>query len=208
MEGEVISEVHNKYGMQDYMSIGYIFLLILGVLNQAIYYSILDINIFEYTDVLDVLLSPVAILSDSWIILTTVIVLTILMMGYFKLLKRYYSKLAKKEKYQTGKKREKIDKTLIIFNKKYAMIPFVLLMIISMYVGLGVGGGLKIKERINNFDYNYTHEIIFKDGESKTIKILGKNSSYVFFVTKEDTNINIVPIEGNIKLIRKLKKKA
>ncbi len=196
----------SQYGIQDYMSIGYVFLLILGVLNQTIYYSFLGINIFEYTTVLDVLISPIAVLSDSWIIMVTVVGLVFLMIGYFKLIKIYYNKLAKKEKYQSGKKKEQLDKVRANFNKKYAVVPFILFVLISMYVGLGIGGGQKIKERINSFDYKYTHQIAFEDGEKKEVKIIGKNSAYVFFVTKEETNINIVPIEGNIKLIKKIKK--
>lgn len=195
----------NSYSMQDYMSMGYVFLLILGVLNQTIYYGLLGINIFEYTSVLDVLLSPIAVLSDSWIISITVVVLTVLMIGYFKLIKIYYNRLAKKEKYQRGKKKEQIDKIIKSFNKKYAVVPFIVIVVISMYVGLGVGSGQKIKKRINNFDYTYSHQITFEDGESIPIKMIGKNSSYIFYVTKEDTNINIVPIEGNIKLIKKIK---
>ncbi|CAL2093350.1 conserved membrane hypothetical protein [Tenacibaculum sp. 190524A05c] len=196
----------SQYGIQDVMSIGYVFLLILGVLNQTIYYGILGINIFEYTTVLDVLISPIAVLSDSWIILVTVIGLVILMIGYFKLIRMFYDRLAKKEKYQKGKKKEKLDKVRASFNKKYAVIPFILFVMMSMYVGLGVGSGQKIKERINNFDYKYTDVIVFEDGEKLNTKIVGKNSSYVFYVTKEEANINIVPIEGNIKLIKKIKK--
>lgn len=197
----------STYGIQDYMSIGYVFLLILGVFNQTIYYGILGINIFEYTSILDVLLSPVAVLSDSWIISVIFVVIIILMIGYFKLMKIFYVRLAKKEKYQTGKKKEQIDKILASFNKKYAIVPFLLLMLVSMYIGLGVGSGLKIKEIINGLDYNYSHQIVFDDGEKTDAKIIGKNSSYVFYVTKEETNINIVPIEGNIKLIKNIKSK-
>lgn len=194
----------SQYGIQDIMSIGYVFLLILGVLNQTIYYGFLGINIFEYTTVLDVLISPIAVLSDSWIILVTIIGLVILMIGYFKLIRMFYDRLAKKEKYQKGEKKEKLDKVRASFNKKYAVVPFILFVMMSMYVGLGVGSGQKIKDRINSFDYKYTDIIVFEDGEKKDVKIIGKNSSYVFFVTKDEINVNIVPIEGNIKLIKKI----
>jgi len=197
----------SKYSMQDYMSIGYVVLLILGVISQTIYYGFLGINIFNYTSVLDVLLSPISILMDNWIIAVVFIIVLILSVPYFKLMKKYYSKLAKKEKYQTGKNKVKIDKMLTYFNKKHAIIPFLLYMIVSMYVGFGLGGGGKIKNRINNFDYDYSHQIVFEDGEKKEVKIIGKNSLYIFYVTKKETNINIVPIDSNIKLIKKLKKK-
>ncbi|WP_299681853.1 hypothetical protein [uncultured Tenacibaculum sp.] len=195
----------SKYGVQDYMSIGYVFLLILGVINQTIFYGFLNINIFEYTSVLDVLLSPVAILTDRWIIFVTAVILLIVMVGYFELMKKFYARLAKKEKYQQGKKKEQIDKILSNLNRKYSIIPFLLFALACMYLGLGFGTGQKTKDRINNFDYTYSNEIVFDDGEKKKVKIIGKNSLYIFYVTKEDTHVNIAPIDGNIKLIKEIK---
>lgn len=196
-----------KYNLQDYMSIGYVFLLILGVINQAIYYGFLGVNIFEYTSVLDVLLSPVAVISGHWIMPVAFLVLIPLMIGYFKLMHWYYKKISKKEKYQSGKKKEKIDKILNSFNKEYAFIPFILMMIICMFLGFGVGGGFKTKEKIQSLDYKYSHQLIFEDGEAKNVKIVGKNSLYVFYITKEENGVLISPIDGNIKTIKKLPKK-
>jgi len=35
--------------------------------------------------------------------------------------------------------------------------------------------------------------------------MLGKNSLYIFFVTKNEKEVKIAPIDGNIKLITNLK---
>lgn len=193
-----------NYEIQDYMSIGYVFLLILGVVNQAIYYGLIGINIFEYTSVLDVLLSPVAVISDHWVKAVIIFVLIPLMIVYFKLMRKYYINLSKKEKYQTGKNKEKLDKILHSFNRKNSILPFILLMVVSMFLGFGIGGGYKTKEKINNLDYKYTHELIFEDGEAKKVRIVGKNSLYVFYATKDEKTVLISPIEGNIKTIKKL----
>jgi len=109
---ETTEQSVTNYSIQDYMSIGYLFLLVLGVANQAIFYGLLGVNIFEYTSVLDVLLSPLAVISSHWLMPVVLAVLIPLMIGYFKLLNWYYTKLSKKEKYQSGKKKEKIDKIL------------------------------------------------------------------------------------------------
>ena len=195
----------SNYNLQDYLSLGYVFLLILGVLNQTIYYGFLGINYIEYSSVLDVLLSPIAVITSDRIIFITFLVLIPLMIGYFRLMHFFYKKLARKEKYQSGKNKEKMDKILSSFEKKYSVIPFILFVIISMFIGLGVGSGIKIKKRINSFDYNYNNQLTFEDGETKKIKMLGKNSLYVFYVTKDTKEVSVSPIEGNIKTIQNLK---
>ena len=196
-----------NYSIQDYMSIGYLFLLVLGVANQAIFYGLLGVNIFEYTSVLDVLLSPLAVISSHWLMPVVLVVLIPLMIGYFKLLNWYYTKLSKKEKYQSGKKKEKLDKVLKSLNKKYAVIPFILIMLICMFLGFGLGGGYKSKEKLETQKYNYTHQIVYEDGETKEVRILGKNSLYVFYATKDNNEVQISPVEGNIKTIKKLPSK-
>jgi len=196
-----------KYSIQDYMSIGYLFLLVLGVANQAIFYGLLGVNIFEYTSVLDVLLSPLAVISSHWLMPVILIILIPIMVGYFKLLRWYHIKLSKKEKYQSGKKKEKLDKVLKSLNKKYAVVPFVLIMVISMFLGFGLGGGYKSKEKLETQKYNYTHQIVYEDGETKEVRILGKNSLYVFYATKDNNEVQISPVEGNIKNIIKLPSK-
>ena len=204
---ENIEQQVNSYSIQDYMSIGYLFLLILGVANQAIFYGLIGVNIIEYTSILDVLLSPLAVVSDHWLMPVILIILIPIMIGYFKLLKWYYTKLSKKEKYQTGKKKEKIDKVLKSFNRKYAVIPFILIMLISMFLGFGIGGGTKYKNKLKTLDYTYSHQIIYEDGETKDVKIVGKNSLYVFYATKDNKEVQISPVEGNIKTIKKLPSK-
>ena len=46
---EPIAKDESKYGIQDYLSIGYVFLLVLGVLHETIYYKFLGVNILEYS---------------------------------------------------------------------------------------------------------------------------------------------------------------
>jgi len=51
--------------IQDYFSLGYVYLLILGIFKDVIYYGFLGINILEYASVADVLLSPIMYLGKS-----------------------------------------------------------------------------------------------------------------------------------------------
>ena len=205
---EPITKKESSYGIQDYLSIGYIFLLILGVLHEAIYYKFLDVNIFDYTSVLDVLISPISVITGDFKLLIGLVICVLVALLYAKLIPKYYDWLSKKEKYQSGKKKEKIDKLKNKFKSgsKHLLLLMVGLYIIGGFVGFGIGRGGKIKSRITNGDIRITHQLTFDDGETKNIQMLGKNSLYVFYVTKENSNVTIVPIDGNIKTIRKIDK--
>ena len=204
---EPITKKESTFGIQDYLSMGYVFLLILGVLHQTIYYNFLGINIFEYSSILDVLISPVSVITGDIKLLIGLVVCIILAMVYAQLLPKYYSWLSKKKKYQSGKKKEKLEKSLNAFKSgsKQMMLVMIALYIIGGFIGFGIGGGSRTKEKINNNEIEITHQLTFENGKIENIKMLGKNSLYVFFVTKNDKNIKIAPIDGNINLIAKLK---
>ena len=195
----------SNLGLQDYLSLGYIFLLILGVVHQTIYYKFIGINILEYSSILDVLISPVSIITGDLILIIALIFAVLFALLYKVFLPKYYKKMAKKEKYQSGKNKDKLEKALKGVQSNSFTIFIISLMIFSVFVGLGVGRGLKIKERINEDTIKHTHELIFEDNKSEKIKMLGKNSLYVFYVTKGKGEVTVSPIDGNIKAIKKLK---
>ena len=211
MKEDIINETNKEKEksnlvIQDYLSIGYIYLLVLGVVYQTIYYKFLDINILEYSSVLDVLISPVAIITENlW--LSIVLVIALLLTYLYKIfLPRYYKFLGKKQKYKSGKNKLKLDKALrgVESNAfKYVMSG---IMIFSVFIGMGIGRGAKTKKRINKDEIKHTHKLIFEDNKTEKIKMLGKNSLYVFYVTKGKGEVSISPIEGNIKAIKKLRK--
>jgi len=60
MEENNLSSKNNNIAIQDYLSIGYVFMLILGIFHETIYYKFLGVNILEYSSVLDVLISPIS----------------------------------------------------------------------------------------------------------------------------------------------------
>ena len=202
-----IAKKESELGIQDYLSIGYVFLLILGVLHETIYYKFLGINILEYSSILDVLISPVSVITGDLKLLIGLMISVILAIGYAKLLPNYYTWLSKKKKYQSGKKKEKLDKALNTFKtgSKQLIIVMIALYVIGGFVGFGVGRGGKTKKKIENNEIELTHQLTFDDGKIENIKMLGKNSLYIFFVTKNEKEVKIAPIDGNIKLITNLK---
>ena len=204
---EPITKKNSELGIQDYLSIGYVFLLILGVLHQTIYYNFLGVNIFEYSSILDVLISPVSVIAGDLKLLVGIIICIVLAVGYAKLLPKYYTWLSKKKKYQSGKKKEKLDKALKMFKtgSKQLLVFMIALYIIGAFIGFGVGRGGKMKKRIENGDIKMTHQLIFNDGESHKVNLLGKNSLNAIYVIEGQKDVLVSPIEGNIKTIRKIR---
>lgn len=203
---ESTTKKESNLGLQDYLSIGYVFLLILGVLHEVIYYKFLGVNILEYSSILDVLISPVAVIAGDLKLLIGIIICVVLAVGYAKVLPKYYAWLSKKKKYQSGKKKLKLDKTLNAFKTGSKQLIFVMiaLYVIGGFVGFGIGRGGKMKKKIENNEVKTTHRLTFNDGESQNINMLGKNSLNVIYVIDGQKEVLVSPIEGNIKTIRKI----
>ena len=91
-------EKESRLGIQDSLSLGYVFLLVLGVLYQTIYFKYLGINILEYSSILDVLISPIAVLIGDLKLLIGVVICCLLAFAYGKFLPKYYDRLSKKKK--------------------------------------------------------------------------------------------------------------
>jgi len=127
--------------------------------------------------------------------------------GYAKLLPIYYNWLGKRKNYQTGKKKEKLDKAMAKINSKNFAVFIIAGYIFSMFIWLGIVRGMKTTELISENDIEHSHELIFEDGESQKVKMLGKNSLYVFYISKEKPVVSISPIDGNIKVIKLIENK-
>jgi hypothetical protein len=205
-EKEIIDKKQSKLEIQDYLSLGYVLLLILGVLHQTIYYKYLGVNILEYSSVLDVLLSPISVLTSDNKLLIGIVICLVLATVYAKFLPKYFIWLSKKKKYQSGKRKERNEKSIKAFKEDSGRLIVVMMMlfVIGGFVGFGFGRGSRTQEKIKKGDIELTHQIIFDDKETIDVRMLGKNSLYVFYIRKNDKQVSIAPIDGNIKLIKKI----
>jgi hypothetical protein len=182
-----------------------VFLLILGVCHETIYYKFLGVNILDYSSILDVLISPVAVMFGNLFLGLAVVVVIILGYGYMKLLPRYYKWLGTKKKYQEGKHKLKLEKANEMLKGKNGPLIMSAFYVFCLFIGLGIGRGHKTMQKIDENDVKLSHIVTFEDGEQQKIKMLGKNSLYVFYIAGGNEEVSIAPIDGNIKLIQKLK---
>jgi len=71
-------------GIQDYLWLGYISLLGVGIMTDAIYDKRLGVNILHFTSVLEVLVSPIAFMAKRPIIIVFLVLLPFLFDGLKK----------------------------------------------------------------------------------------------------------------------------
>jgi len=174
-------------GFQDYVSVGYLVLLFFGLLRESLYYGFLGINIMKYSSLIDVILSPVVLITKN--IFGPIGLILALTFGYG--LNKYYTKKAIKKEDEPP------------------LIGVLIFMGLCMFLGmtLGSGGikGYRTNKIIEAQNSEVDHKIMFSDNQTIEANIVGQNSEYLFYVTENSTEISISPIKGNVKMIERLK---
>lgn len=195
-------------GLQEYFYIGYIYLIILGIISDAIFYGILGVPYLNYVTILDALISPISLLTNNWK-LTLFLALVFIFMYYY--ITRWSFKLYKifkvKKWYQKIYNIEKLDKIYKDIEEKRNLVQAMLLMFFIMFIAMRLGMGLGIRNKIQTKEVIPNYTITFKDDSVKEIKLIGQNSSYVFYIEKDDKIIAITPIVDNLKQIKRIPKK-
>ena len=186
--------------VSDYLALGYLYLLLLGIVSDSIFYGLLGINIISYSSVLDVLLSPIAKITSNLIIPVLVIILPLFSYFYLKILRRIQEKRSHK-----SNKPNKPNK-LLTMPLQTLWVFFTALIIFSAFIGYGFGGGSKIKERMQASDLRLLHRIIFVNQQGIDVELVGNNSGFVFYIEKGNSHVTASPILGNIQKIEQIKK--
>lgn len=183
--------------IQDYLSLGYVYLLVLGILRDTIYYSFFDVNIMEFSNVLDVLLSPVVYLAAKPSAVAFLLFLVVMLIPKPKL----HSKLQKYKWYSKIFDVKKGNEQDVQKQGAKAIIPLMAIAVACFFLGTGVGAGAKMSQRMADKTLSSTDLIIFVDGDEEQVAIISQNSSYLFYVKKDTDYISISPISGVVKRI-------
>lgn len=186
--------------VQRTLPFGYLFLVVLGIIKESIYYYQVGINILKYSNIMDVLISPIADLTSTPIILLGFVILILLLSLASILISKNFNKDWIKKKIGSKKPLEEIteEEVSAYFSKYFiSMFAFCLL---CFFLGLGLGSGEKVASKISNNELKYGYEITFGDGQTKEIYLIGSNSAYYFYVEKGNKNVKITPV-GAIKSV-------
>lgn len=83
-------EISYSEKLASLLPLGYLYLIVLGILNQSIQYGLIGINILNYVAISDVLFSPITILTSHYIVLISVVVIGI---GLYYLVVVFFSRI-------------------------------------------------------------------------------------------------------------------
>ena len=197
-----------KLSIQEYLSLGYIYLIFIGMISDVVYFKFLGINILSYSTILDVILTPINIVTDSKKGLFALIILLILAYYLVKFPYRFHLKYREKNWYKKLYRNniEKMDKSYAVLNGKAQGVTMYALFVAAFFFGTGLGKGPKLRSKIEKGEIELSHIIKFSDNELTRVKIVGQNSSYLFYLLENEKKISVSPIAQNIKEIREIAK--
>lgn len=195
--------------LQKLLPFGYLFLVILGIIKESVFYYQVGVNILKYSNIMDILISPIADLTSHPIILFGFI--TFLAILYFAIL--ILSKNYKKEwvKKVIGSKKPLNDLTELEVKSYFGKLFIIMFAIglLSFFLGIGIGNGMKVSQKISNKELKYDYALTFNTNEVKEVYLIGSNSSNYFYVEKGSKNVRISPATAikTIELINNKKLK-
>lgn len=193
-----------NWSVQDFLSLGYLYLLLVGIVGDSIYYSYLGVNILSYSTIIDVILSPVSTMIEVPMLGVMLLCIPLVFGGMIMLQKRAHLNNRDKPEYRAKHDIEKLDKSFSNKGIRTGLIIATMMAIFSGFIGFGWGGGNKMKERMEAGEFESNTIVQFIGGESKRVRLIGHNSEYLFFVEEGKRKLSIAPIPGNVNSIREM----
>lgn len=198
----------DKLGLQDYFYIGYLYLIILGIVSDAIFYGIFGVSYLNYTTILDALISPISLLTNNWRISIFLALMFWLMQMYFsRWMFTMYVYLRVKKWYKKIYNIEKWDKKYAELKKKKNNIQGLMFLFFLLFVSMRTGMGIGMKQKYANEEITPNYTLVFKDNTKLDVKKVGQNSAYFFYFIPGEKVITATPIADNLKQIKVLEKK-
>ncbi len=184
-----------------YFSLGYLFLIIMGIVKEGITFYQMGINFLSYSSITDILLSPIVEITGSPIIL--IFLLFFFFLIYFLNRRVLKNREAKWVKYFVILKEEQLKMDDAEF-KTFMTNQFVMtqaIYIILFFIGFGLAQGNILNKRIQNETFDYKTTIEFTDGtQLDSIAVIRAYSSNYLYVEKGKTKVSISPVTAIKKL--------
>ena len=194
-----------KLNLQDVFYIGYLYLIILGIVSDAIFYGIFGVSYLNYTTILDALISPISLLINNWKISLFLGLMFWLMYLYFtRWMFKLYTYLRVKKWYQKIYNIEKWDKKHEELGKKNKIIPGMMFIFFLLFISMRTGMGIGMKHKYNTKEIIPNYTLVFKDNTKLNVRKVGQNSAYFFYFIPGEKVITATPIADNLKQIKVL----
>lgn len=172
---------------QAYITLGYLTIVVIGMMFDYKYYSHFDINIFEYADILDFLLAPVKNLELILFAAASLVVVLI----FFRIDRIW------QERWPKTYRRFNFGMSIEVM-KKYR--PFIFAFALFAYLSLAADFyGDRMFKRFQ--DSSKEIEIIFESDQRVLIgKLIGKNADYIIMQT-DDLAVKAIPVSSDVQEI-------
>jgi hypothetical protein len=190
--------------LQSFLPFGYLFLVVLGILKESVFYYQIGINILRYSSLMDILLSPIVDLTSHPVFLVAFCALLFsLYFTVYLLPTRNYKRQWVKR--LTSSRGSSTDLSANEVKSKFANLLVLTLAIclFSFFLGIGLGNGIKVSKNILSKNLTSNCYLTFNSDETKEIYLIGSNSVDVFYTEKGNKNIKISPV-GSIKTLEVL----
>ncbi|MCK7592929.1 hypothetical protein [Pseudomarimonas salicorniae] len=181
--------------VSELLALGYVYLLILGIANQSLFYGLLGVNFLAWSDALDVLISPIALLTERPGRLAVLVLLVALLYPYTMWIQR----LARKRRLaQGGEQALRKDTPLV-----NAWLAYSACVLVFGYIGFAAGSGSEVRKRLAEGKAEVDHRIEFQDGSVIEAELVGKNTGFLFYFIPGETELSIVPLADNVRRVQR-----
>ncbi len=167
----------------------------LGILNQSLFYGLLGVNFLAWSDALDVLISPIALLTGDLKFLVTVVLLIAVLYPYMK----WIRSISRKKRKQRGLGDDENEAPLV-----QAWLTYSAIVLVFGFIGFGGGSGSGIRERLAAGEAQIDHPVEFHDGRTAEVELVGKNTGFLFYFSPGDSALSIVPLADNVHRVQRI----
>jgi hypothetical protein len=190
--------------VQNLLPLGYLFLVILGIVKESIAYYQIGINIIRYSSIMDILISPIATITSHPIFFIFIIILFIFFFKLPQILLKNEDKDWLHKIFGSKNTKTKSSETERINYYNNISVEFNIGFLISIFLGYGLADGRSISEKIKNNKINYDYKLNYNDGKSENVYVVGSNTAYYFYLARGNKNIKIAPVNSikNLELIK------
>lgn len=192
--------------IQHLLPLGYIFLVVLGIIKESVSFYQIGINILKYSSIMDILISPLATLTLHPLILIFVVLLFVFAFYLPTILLKYGHKKWVRKSFGLKEIQKELSEEETKNNYTNLSIRFLAMMLLSFFLGFGLQNGRMNAQKIKNNTLEYNHRLNYSTGQSEDIAIIELNSLYYFYLSRGSQSIKIAPI-GGIKSIELVKNK-
>ena len=188
--------------LQKLLKYGYLYLVLLGIFKECIYYYFMDIVILRHSTLFDIIVSPISALTSnpSMLLTCAIVIIAIYFATNYFLKNSHKSWVRKVVNYKVNFDELNHQEIKTFFENFF--IRCSALCLLGFFIGTGLSDGLDVSENLKNGKIEYNHIITFNSSEQKEIYLLGTNSMNYFYVEKGNNNVKISQI-GAIKSLEK-----